>query len=99
MGSGVESVGPAQYKVTGELDFSTVPQLYADAAWIAIGEASKLTIDLSGVTRADSAGLSLLLSWIRRAHASQRQLNFTHVPNQLLNIARVSGVAELLNLE
>lgn len=99
MSGGVESVGPAQYKVTGELDFSTVPRLYADAAWIAAGEASNLTIDLGGVTRADSAGLSLLLSWMRRAHASQRLLIFTHVPNQLLNIARVSGVAELLNLE
>lgn len=98
-GGVVEPVGPAHYKVTGELNFSTAPELYAEAAWIVASDSSKLTVNLSGVTRADSAGLSLLLSWMRRAQANKRQLSFTHVPNQLLNIARVSGVADLLDLE
>lgn len=99
MGNAVQSLRPGQYKINGELNFSTVPHLFAESKWVESDSSSRLSVDLSEVTRADSAGLSLLLSWVRRAHAHQKTLAFSHVPDQLRNIARVSGVAELLEFD
>lgn len=98
-GNAVQSLRPGQYKITGELDFSTVPHLFGESSWVESDSSSRLTVELGEVTRADSAGLSLLLSWVRRAHAHQKTLVFSHVPIQLRNIARVSGVAELLEFD
>lgn len=99
VGNAVHSLSPGQYKITGELNFTTVPHLFAESNWVESDASAELSVDLSDVTRADSAGLSLLLSWVRRAHAHRKTLAFSHVPDQLRNIARVSGVAELLAFE
>lgn len=98
-GQAVQPLSPGQYKITGELNFSTVPHLFGESKWVELDPSSKLTVELGEVTRVDSAGLSLLLSWVRRAHAHQKTLAFSQVPEQLRNIARVSGVAELLEFD
>ena len=95
----VQPLRPGQYKITGELNFSTVPHLFGHSTWVESDPSSSLSVELGEVTRADSAGLSLLLSWVRRAHAHQKTLAFKQVPEQLRNIARVSGVAELLEFD
>ena len=53
-------------------------------------------LDLSKVTHADSAGLAVLLTWLERARRSGQLLRYRGVPAQLLGIARISGVEELL---
>ncbi|UXY15242.1 STAS domain-containing protein [Chitiniphilus purpureus] len=58
------------------------------------GEA--LTLDLSGVTRADSAALALLLAWQRRALAGGTRLSVVGAPGGLLQLARLYGVTDLL---
>ena len=56
--------------LTGELSFASVPAALDQAdALIADGQ-----IDLSGVTRTDSAGLALLLELTRRARVNGKQL-------------------------
>ncbi len=60
------------------------------------GSEGGLQIDLKGVKRVDSAGLSLLIEWIRRLEAEDRDIWFTNLPRQLEGIARVSGVYEIL---
>jgi phospholipid transport system transporter-binding protein len=88
--------GGGRWLVTGELDFATVPGLLADCGSELAASASE--VDLAGVTRADSAGLALLIAWTRdRARAGQ-PIRFTHVPAQLLSIARVCGLEEILPL-
>lgn len=56
----------------------------------------ELVVDLSRVEAVDSAAVSLMLSWLRRAQRSRVALRFTHVPENLLSLARLYGVAELL---
>ena len=54
----------AGFRVSGELDLLTVPQLRA--ALISVGRSSSDTVlDLSGVTFVDSSGLGLFLSTAR----------------------------------
>jgi phospholipid transport system transporter-binding protein len=77
------------------LDFSTVAHLLpiGDAA-IAAGHAA--TIDLSGVTDSDSSGLALLVEWLSVAKSAQRTLRYENIPSQLIQLARLSDVEELL---
>jgi phospholipid transport system transporter-binding protein len=81
--------------VSGELTFSTVNSVLNEIQSL-VGSLSKLQIDLSDVTRSDSAGLALLVHWMRAAKEAKKQLVFHHIPAQMLAIASASGLDELL---
>jgi phospholipid transport system transporter-binding protein len=55
-----------------------------------------MEIDFSQVEAVDSAAVSLMLSWLRRAQRENVTLNFTKIPDNLVSLARLYGVAELL---
>ena len=79
----------------GELNFARVPALYAQADSLA--QASPL--DLSRVTRADSAGLALLLEISRRAKARGIELKLTGAPQQVTALAGFFGLGAVLRFE
>ncbi len=81
--------------VGGELTFQTVPGLYRESAGWFAGE-GELVIDLAAVTRADSAGLALLVEWLKRARLARRPLRFVGVPAQVSTLIRVAGLADAL---
>lgn len=85
-------------EVSGVLDFDTVPSLLAQAEplWPEAGGDGALQIDLAGVTHANSAGLALLLHWLRRARNERRTVSVHNMPAQLQGLARLSGVEGLL---
>lgn len=89
-------------QLSGELSMATVPALLAGQKPLALAAdadpAAAVIIDLAGVTRADSAGLALLIQWQREAQARQRAIRFQHIPDQMLAMARLSGVDQLLGL-
>ncbi len=82
-------------KIRGEMTFDTVTQLLTATSKI-FEQKNKLVFDLSGVTRSDSAGLALLIDWLRRTHRAKRQISFLNPPKQLLAIAKVCGVENFL---
>jgi phospholipid transport system transporter-binding protein len=87
--------------LSGELSMATVPGLARQGlASLAAGldAEAEWVIDLAGVTRADSAGLALLIHWRREAQAGQHRLHFQNIPPKMLAIAQVSGVDQLLAL-
>ena len=85
-------------RVVGVLHFTTVTALlHAGAAAIANGRAS--VIDLSGVIDSDSSGLALLIEWLSIARAERRPLRYEKIPAQLLQLARLSDVEELLTAQ
>ena len=53
-------------------------------------------VDCSGISRSDSAGLSVLLDWLVLAKRDGRSLRYVHLPDGLLAIAKISEVDELL---
>jgi phospholipid transport system transporter-binding protein len=55
-----------------------------------------IKMDLSGVTRADSGALALLVDWLAWAQAAHRELKYSAPPAALLALARVSDVEDLL---
>jgi phospholipid transport system transporter-binding protein len=83
--------------VTGELTFATA----RDARQIGTqvlesSHASNLVIDCAGVTRADSAGLAVLLDWLAWARRKSRPLALQNLPPALVAIAKISEVDGLL---
>ncbi len=80
--------------VSGRLTIATVPALYA------IGlqqlETEDLLVDFSKVEAVDSAAVSMLLCWARAAEVRQRSLRVTGLPSDLLSLANLYGVAEML---
>lgn len=81
----------------GELSFVTVARLFVDARQL-LGEAEDIRIDLQGISRSDSAGLALLVEWMRSARRLGKPIQFLNIPQQMLAIARVSGLDEILPL-
>ncbi|MGQ0587065.1 MAG: STAS domain-containing protein [Gammaproteobacteria bacterium] len=86
------------HAISGELSFkNAVAALDAARDALAASQGS-FEVDLGGVTRADSAGLALLLELARDAHAAGRELRCTRVPEQLRRLAGFFGVTEVLSL-
>jgi phospholipid transport system transporter-binding protein len=87
--------GAGRFRIDGALSFATVPGILA-ASDVAFAEQADLSVDLAGVTHADSAGLALLLLWVQRARARAHALVFVHPPAALLGIAKLAEVEDLL---
>lgn len=56
----------------------------------------QVTFDFNGLTNVDSAGLAWLLEQLAVARTRNLQIEFLHVPAQLLALAKVSAVLTLL---
>jgi phospholipid transport system transporter-binding protein len=84
-----------EFEIIGELSFSTVAGLRRDGINL-FNACEDVHIDLSGVTRSDSAGLVLLVEWMRILKQRNRQIRYTSIPQQLLDIARVSSLDNIL---
>lgn len=91
----LEATGEGTFELRGPVTFATAGSLLAAGAARFNGQGS-VTVNLGKVTRADSAGLALLLEWLRLGRAAGRPVHFTHLPEKLRAIARLSGVETLL---
>lgn len=91
----VELLGEGRIAVRGPLRFGTVSGVWRAARGLAT-DAPRLTVDLTGVTEADSAALALLVEWMREARQRGAEVHFAGMPRQLEAIARVSGLDGLL---
>jgi len=91
----LEALGNGRFKVRGPLDAETVTHLLEGSEKAFRGEKT-IEVDLSGVPEGDSAGLALLIEWIRRTRKQKQQLQFKNIPTQIAALARISQVDELL---
>jgi phospholipid transport system transporter-binding protein len=91
----LNSSSPGQFSLAGELSFTTVPQLASRGDELFQND-SDVSLDLAAVERSDSAGLALLVSWVRLARQKKGSIKYLNVPEQLQVLARVSGVEAIL---
>jgi len=80
----------------GDMTFVTVGDALQESYNYFLGDEG-LRVDLRGVRRVDSAGLALLIEWLRRMRGEQREVQFMNFPDRLEGLAQVSGVGEILN--
>jgi phospholipid transport system transporter-binding protein len=84
--------------LAGPLSFETVPRVLEQSAEYAARPdlPERLTIDFSGVTGVDSSAVALLLDWRRQAAQRGKQLAFVNLPANLVALAELYGVADLI---
>lgn len=83
-------------RLRGEMTFASVLSLLEQTRPLLQNGHGPLEIDLAEVGRVDSAGLALMIEWLRLAQQSSRQLFFLHLPRQLLAIAEASDLDAIL---
>lgn len=91
----IESVGAGSFVLRGELSFDTVMGLSRRSAKL-LWQTEEVVLDLGAVTRTDSAGLALLVEWIRAARRSKKTILFRNIPAQMMAVAEVVGLDSLL---
>ena len=91
----LERLGNGGSALFGALTFDTVPQLFKQGRQLGAG-GTGVVLDLAGVEHSDSAGLALLVGWTRQARQQNGSITFHNVPAQLLGMAKVGGVDQLL---
>jgi phospholipid transport system transporter-binding protein len=96
--NGFASRGAGVYALSGRLTFQTVPGFQAHIGSVLQGDSQPVTIDMQGVSLADSAGLALMIEWLQRARAVKREVVFANVPEQVRQLIRVNGLAQVFGL-
>lgn len=86
-----------ELKVSGELTFSSVSALLAESLSYFKSQ-DELQIDLAGVAHADTAGVALLIEWMRMAKQQDALLSFSNIPEQMWAIIEVSDLGQRLPL-
>jgi phospholipid transport system transporter-binding protein len=94
---GISEPSSGRIVISGELTFASA----RDARQLGLlvlesSRAERIVIDCSAVTRADSAGLAVLLDWLAWGRRKSRPVSLANLPASLVAIARISEVDGLL---
>ncbi len=77
--------------VEGSLTFSSISKkTIPDFDFLK--QSKEVCINLKKVTHADSAGLALVLEWIKHSKQNKTKLFFKNIPQQLSTLASLSGL-------
>lgn len=88
---------PGGFAVRGALTFASARSARSEGLHaLRTSSARSLEVDCGGIGRSDSAGLAVLLDWMAVMKKEGRPLCFANLPAGLLAVARISGVAEML---
>ena len=90
----VEQLDKGYYRLTGQLNFSTVTAVLTQFHALALE--NEVSVDLSKLERSNSAGLALLMELVADARRQNRKITFTGLPDTLLDLAEMSNVKHLL---
>jgi phospholipid transport system transporter-binding protein len=91
----LQDLGEGRFALNGEMTFETAERILL-ASEEPFEQHTRIEVDLGGVTKADSAGLALLLEWITWANHTVREIRFISMPERVTAIARTTEVEQLL---
>nr|VFJ93319.1 MAG: phospholipid transport system transporter-binding protein [Candidatus Kentron sp. H]VFJ94607.1 MAG: phospholipid transport system transporter-binding protein [Candidatus Kentron sp. H]VFK00837.1 MAG: phospholipid transport system transporter-binding protein [Candidatus Kentron sp. H] len=83
------------FVLTGELTFSSVPNLWRKSKRLftkIAPPAKEIVVDLDKVTRTDSAGLALMIELLCLVNNRNMILRFRNIPKQMLSLAKMTDV-------
>ena len=82
-------------RVSGVLDFDTVPELMRQASSL-LSDAGSIVVDFSGVSNCNSAGLAVILEMARLMRQREKKICFQSLPEQIHTFARAYSVEKAL---
>lgn len=82
--------------LSGELDHvGAAKALTESRSWLSEGS-GPARVELGGVERSESAGVALLLEWLREARRLKREIQFLNVPPQLHSLLQFFELETIL---
>jgi len=82
--------GSGHFIVDGDLTFASIDKRTVNSLSF-LKSSKEVSIDLSKVISTDSAGLALMIEWIKYCRHNRIHLIFKNIPEQLLTLAKLSG--------
>jgi phospholipid transport system transporter-binding protein len=92
----LQDKGDGRFVLTGDMSFDTAEKILRESEG-PFEHHTRIEVDLSGVEKADSAGLALLLEWITWANHTVREIHYIGMPERILAIAKTTEVDHLLD--
>ncbi|MDB6061809.1 MAG: anti-sigma-factor antagonist [Verrucomicrobiaceae bacterium] len=84
--------------LAGVLDFDSVLDVAEQGQhWLQESAPAQCNLDLSAISYSSSAGIALLLGWLRVAKKQQKTLHILRIPDDMVALARVGGLEDLLS--
>jgi phospholipid transport system transporter-binding protein len=80
--------------VSGDITTDHICALLAESTHL--GKEQDVEVDLAAVSNVDTASISLMFEWLRQAQASKHKVIFVNLPKNLLSLATLYGVLELI---
>lgn len=96
----VVEASPGRIQVSGALTFETARRARDAALKILNGGSggNAVVVDCAGVRESDSAGLAVLLDFLRNADARGRAVTFTNIPQGIRAAADISDSTAILGI-
>lgn len=91
----LSELGDGRYALRGDVSFRTAESILRASDRMFSGKTS-LEIDLADVSRTDSAGLALLLEWMRVTALAGGEVRFTNIPEKIQAIAVTADLSDIL---
>jgi len=85
---------PDHYIIKGDLTFSNINKTSVKILNLK-QSGSTITVDLQQLGKIDSAGLALLIEWIKLSRIHKIELRFDNIPAQLTALAELSYLSEI----
>src|SRR5580700_5691485 len=85
--------------LAGVLNATTVTTLWEQSKTLLARATTPLCMDLKNISESDSAGVALLISWVRYLRTQNKILQFVNLPEQMRAIMHVSGLDTILPIQ
>ena len=83
------------FLISGDLGFCNVMHIY-ERSLSQVQRCHELNFDFAQVTSSNSAGLALIIEWLKCAKQHNKPINFTNLSPDLLAIAKAAGIDNLI---
>lgn len=84
--------------VEGEIDIAVAPQLRSHLEDLLDRGDSSIVVDLTGVSFLDSTALGVLISTLKRCHASEGELCLVATDAQVLRVFEITGLTDVFSI-
>jgi phospholipid transport system transporter-binding protein len=91
----IDAATPGRLVASGELSFETATEALRKGDQL-LRQGGDWVVDLSRIDSGDSAGVAVLVEWLATARAKGIAVHYEGIPAQMLAIARISDLEDLL---
>lgn len=85
-----------RFLISGDLNFSNVMSVYQKSLPQSL-TCSEFTFDFSQLTSSDSAGLALIIEWVKLSKRLKKPVHFMNLSEGITSLVKVAGMGELFS--